>query len=68
MPKSDIKQNNKLRENWGKEYTHLPKIDLLATQKKSYQWFLDKGIAEVLQEISPIEYFTEKNWTLVLKD
>ncbi|PIZ97662.1 MAG: DNA-directed RNA polymerase subunit beta [Candidatus Levybacteria bacterium CG_4_10_14_0_2_um_filter_35_8] len=68
MPKSDIKQNNKLRENWGKEYTHLPKIDLLATQKKSYQWFLDKGIAEVLQEISPIEDFTEKNWTLVLKN
>jgi len=68
MPKSDIKPNNKLRDNWGKEYTQLPKIDLLATQKKSYQWFLEKGIAEVLQEISPIDDFTEKNWTLVLKD
>jgi DNA-directed RNA polymerase subunit beta len=68
MPKADIKTNNKLRDNWGKEYKLLPNLDLLATQKKSYQWFLDKGIAEVLQEISPIDDFTEKNWTMVLKD
>ncbi|MBQ9748296.1 MAG: DNA-directed RNA polymerase subunit beta, partial [Clostridia bacterium] len=28
--------------------------DLLEVQKKSYQWLLDKGITEVLQDVSPI--------------
>jgi DNA-directed RNA polymerase subunit beta len=56
------------RKNWGKTYSSLPKLDLLSIQKESYKWFLEKGIKEVLNEISPIEDFTEKNWTLVLKD
>jgi DNA-directed RNA polymerase subunit beta len=72
MPKSSFKNNKEeprsLRKNWGKTYSSLPKIDLLSIQKESYKWFLEKGIKEVLDEISPIEDFTEKNWTLVLKD
>ena len=28
--------------------------DLLEVQKNSYQWLLDKGITEVLQDVSPI--------------
>ncbi|MCL4353914.1 DNA-directed RNA polymerase subunit beta [Patescibacteria group bacterium] len=68
MPKADKNKKNNVRENWGKEYDLLPRLDLLATQKRSYQWFLETGIGEVLQEISPIEDFTEKNWTLILKD
>ncbi len=28
--------------------------DLLEVQKKSYQWLIDKGITEVLQDVSPI--------------
>ncbi len=68
MPKVDKTKKNNVRENWGKEYDLLPRLDLLATQKRSYQWFLETGIGEVLQEISPIEDFTEKNWTLILKD
>jgi len=54
------------RINWGKSYSVLPKLDLLAVQKESYQWFQEVGIGEVLQEISPIEDFTEKNWSLSL--
>jgi len=68
MPKPGQNINHKTRENWGKTYNNLPKLDLLGTQKRSYQWFLDKGIKEVLEEISPIDDFTEKNWTLILKD
>ena len=67
MPKNsnDI---NKTRINWGKEFALLPKLDLLAIQKESYTWFLEKGIKQILDEISPIDDFTEKNWTLELKD
>ena len=57
-----------IRINWGKDFSLLPQLDLLKVQKESYQWFLEKGIKQVLEEISPIEDFTEKNWTLELKD
>ena len=69
MAKTDTKDNkNNIRLNWGKEFSLLPKLDLLAIQKQSYQWFLEKGIKQVLDEISPIDDFTEKNWNLELKD
>jgi len=63
MPKlSDAKDNkntNITRQNWGKTYK-----DLLAIQKASYKLFQEKGIGEILQEISPVDDFTGKNWTL----
>ncbi len=70
MPKLDSKDNkdNIKRENWGKRFPVLPPLDLLTVQKESYDWFEKKGIGEVLQEISPIDDFTGKNWTLTLKD
>ncbi len=69
MPKTDKKiTNNLTRQNWGKEYTLLPELDLLLVQKESYKWFLEVGIPEILKEISPIDDFTEKNWSLVFKD
>lgn len=51
---------------WGKKYTSLPKIDLLAVQKSSYERFITEGIPAVLEEISPIDDFTGKNWILHL--
>ncbi|OGG15230.1 DNA-directed RNA polymerase subunit beta [Candidatus Gottesmanbacteria bacterium RIFCSPHIGHO2_01_FULL_39_10] len=42
----------------------LPPLDLTAVQLESYKWFLDKGISELLNEVSPIEDFTGKNWIL----
>ncbi len=66
MPKTDNKTNI-VRQNWGKEYSFLPKLDLLSVQKSSYKWFLDIGIGEIIKEISPIDDFTEKNWRLELK-
>ena len=64
----DNKDGIKGRINWGKEFSLLPKLDLLSVQKDSYKWFLEEGIKQILDEISPIDDFTEKNWTLELKD
>jgi len=36
----------------------LPLPDLIAIQRDSFQWFLDKGLAETFRDISPIEDFT----------
>ena len=36
----------------------LPLPDLLAVQHESFQWFLDEGLKEIFDEISPIEDFT----------
>ena len=36
----------------------LPLPDLVAVQRDSFQWFLDKGLAETYRDISPIEDFT----------
>lgn len=66
MPKSD--KTDSFRHNWGRLYKTLPKLDLLATQKKSYKWFQELAILEILREVSPIEDFTEKNWTLSLDE
>jgi DNA-directed RNA polymerase subunit beta len=66
MSKTDIKTNT-VRQNWGKEYSSLPQLDLLDVQKKSYKWFLEVGIGQIIKEISPIDDFTEKNWRLEFK-
>jgi DNA-directed RNA polymerase subunit beta len=36
----------------------LPLPDLIAIQRDSFQWFLQKGLAETFRDISPIEDFT----------
>lgn len=43
---------------------NLPKVDLLAVQKDSWEVFLNEGISKALGEISPISDFTGKNWEL----
>jgi DNA-directed RNA polymerase subunit beta len=62
-----IKQQ-KLRQYWGKQVAKLPEMDLLGIQKASYQWFIREGVEEVINEISPIEDFTGKNWELSLSE
>ncbi len=56
----------KLRQYWGKQAEKLPEMDLLGIQKESYKWFIAEGVQEVIDEISPIEDFTGKNWELTL--
>lgn len=64
MPVQNDNNSNILRHNWGKDYTTLPKIDLLNVQKESYAWFQKFAIGELLKEVSPIDDFTGKNWSL----
>jgi DNA-directed RNA polymerase subunit beta len=54
------------RRNLGKEEKDLPKIDLSLVQKESWEWFLTEGIKEELDQISPIDDFTGKNWQLLM--
>lgn len=59
-----LKNRKTERIFWGKHQFELPSLDLIAIQRDSWQWFLDKGISECLKEINPIEDFTGKNWIL----
>ena len=68
MPKSNLSTTSTKREEWGKNFPVLPELDLLKAQKDSYRKFEEEGIQNVLEEISPIDDFTGKNWTLTLKD
>ena len=46
------------RFSFGKIPEVLPLPDLLAVQHESFQWFLDEGLKEIFDEVSPIEDFT----------
>ena len=63
-----IKDRNQDRRYWGKVANFKPDVNLIQLQLDSYNWFLTNGIKEVLEEISPVEDFTGKNWTLELGD
>ncbi len=54
------------RKYWSKAPSIVPELNLIQIQLDSYHWFLNEGIREVLEEISPVEDFTGKNWTLEL--
>src|SRR3989338_6913545 len=54
------------RKYWSKTPSLVPQLNLIQIQLDSYNWFLKEGIKEVLAEISPVEDFTGKNWTLEL--
>ena len=54
------------RKYWSKAQSLVPQLNLIQIQLDSYYWFLKEGIKEVLKEISPVEDFTGKNWTLEL--
>lgn len=56
------------REFWGTEYKELPRLDLTLVQRESYQWFLERGIKELLEEVTPMTDFTGKNWELTFGD
>jgi len=54
------------RTNWGKKYKNLPKLDLIAIQKESWQEFLKKELSATLHSISPVSDYTGNNWQLEL--
>lgn len=53
------------RISWGQSQpNNLPPLDLIEVQRESFARFLDKSINEILNEVSPIDDFTAKNFTL----
>ena len=46
------------RRNYAKTQNAIELKDLLEIQKKSYNWFIEEGIKEVFEDISPVESFT----------
>jgi DNA-directed RNA polymerase subunit beta len=51
----------KLFHNLG-QIVSLP--NLIEAQRKSYDWFFEKGLPELLEEVSPIEDYTKKNFSV----
>ena len=53
------------RVNWGKPSNlNLESLDLVQVQRESFAQFLETGISEIINEVSPIDDFTGKNFTL----
>jgi DNA-directed RNA polymerase subunit beta len=53
---------------FGRPLDALPLQDLIQIQKKSYKWFLEKGIRDLLAEISPIRDFIGRDLELFFLD
>ena len=49
-----IKTGNSFRMSYSRQQEVLEMPNLIEVQKDSYQWFLDKGLKEVFDDISPI--------------
>ena len=52
-------------------FAKIPKVldipDLLIIQKDSFKWFIEEGLKEILDEISPIEDFSGRFSFRILK-
>lgn len=46
----------------------LPLPNLIEVQLKSFRWFIEEGLREVLDEVSPIEDFTGRRMALYFGD
>ena len=42
----------------------VPMSDLIEVQKKSYEWFLEQGLSELFEEVSPIRDFIGRDFEL----
>ncbi len=53
-----IKVGNGVRMSYSRQKEVLEMPNLIEVQKNSYQWFLDEGMKEVFEDISPIEDYS----------
>ncbi len=55
-----------------KSFSHIPEVlplpNLIQTQTESFEWFVTRGLRELLDEITPITDFTGKNLELHFRD
>src|SRR3990167_9295043 len=56
------------RKYFTKEHDVAPLPDLIEVQKDSYKWFIDEGLRELFDEISPIADFTGRDLELWFTD
>lgn len=64
MPKT--KTPDRVHLNQNKEILPLP--NLIEIQTDSYRWFIENGLKELFEEVSPIEDFTGKKYALYFRD
>ena len=55
-----IKSGKSFRMSYSRQKEVLEMPNLIEVQKDSYQWFLDEGLKEVFDDISPIRDYSEK--------
>ena len=55
-----VKSGKSFRMSYSRQKEVLEMPNLIEVQKDSYQWFLDEGLKEVLEDISPIEDYSGK--------
>ncbi|NMB35486.1 MAG: DNA-directed RNA polymerase subunit beta [Firmicutes bacterium] len=55
----EVVAGKRTRRNYARINEILDLADLIEIQKSSYRWFLDEGLREVFQDISPIKDFTQ---------
>jgi len=53
-----VQLGTKERWSYGRIQEVLEVPDLIEVQRRSYEWFINEGLAEVLRDISPIQDFT----------
>ena len=71
MPLADSAGRSALapsRENFSRIPEVLPLPNLIQTQIESFHWFVETGLRELLDEITPISDFTNKNFDLHFRD
>jgi DNA-directed RNA polymerase subunit beta len=62
MPKPTV------RKYFKEDFEQFPIPDLIEVQKKSYKWFIDKGLRELFEEISPIRDYIGRDLELYFTD
>lgn len=67
MPKF-VKEASTGRKFFTKAHEAIPLPDLIEVQKRSYRWFLEEGLKELFEEVSPIEDFTGRDLELYFLD
>ncbi|MEK7164833.1 MAG: DNA-directed RNA polymerase subunit beta, partial [Patescibacteria group bacterium] len=56
------------RKFFTKLHETVPLLDLIESQKTSYKWFLDEGLRELFDEVSPIRDFIGRDLELFFED
>ena len=68
MARSTTKASNSDRVYFTRQDDAIALPNLVSHQNKSFQWFVEEGLGELLAEISPIEDYTGTKLTLKFKD